>query len=98
MDDLGAGYSGLSSISQLEPSIVKLDMSLIRDIHESMTRRAVVASMVILCQSMNIQIIAEGVEKPEEAEALWDLGIELTQGYLFGRPHREIRWRPIGSG
>lgn len=98
VDDLGAGYSGLSSITQLEPSIVKLDMSLIRDIHESMTRRAVVASMVILCQSMNIQIIAEGVEKPEEASALWDLGIELTQGYLFGRPHREIRWRPVGSG
>ncbi|MFM7133735.1 MAG: EAL domain-containing protein [Planctomycetota bacterium] len=98
VDDLGAGYSGLSSITQLEPSIVKLDMSLIRDIHESMTRRAVVASMVILCQSMNIQIIAEGVEKPEEAAALWDLGIELTQGYLFGRPHREIRWRPVGSG
>ena len=97
VDDLGAGYSGLSSITQLEPSIVKLDMSLIRDIHESMTRRAVVASMVILCQSMNIQIIAEGVEKPEEAAALWDLGIELTQGYLFGRPHREIRWRPVGS-
>lgn len=97
VDDLGAGYSGLSSITQLEPSIVKLDMSLIRDIHESMTRRAVVASMVILCQSMNIQIIAEGVEKVEEAAALWDLGIELTQGYLFGRPHREIRWRPISS-
>ena len=97
VDDLGAGYSGLSSITQLEPSIVKLDMSLIRDIHESMTRRAVVASMVILCQSMNIQIIAEGVEKVEEAAALWDLGIELTQGYLFGRPHREIRWRPVGS-
>ena len=97
VDDLGAGYSGLSSITQLEPSIVKLDMSLIRDIHESMTRRAVVASMVILCQSMDIQIIAEGVEKPEEASALWDLGIELTQGYLFGRPHREIRWRPVGS-
>lgn len=98
VDDLGAGYSGLSSITQLEPSIVKLDMSLVRDIHESMTRRAVVASMVILCQSMNIEIIAEGIEKLEEAEALWDLGIELTQGYLFGRPQRDLRWRPLASG
>ena len=97
VDDLGAGYSGLSSITQLEPSIVKLDMSLIRDIHESTARRAVVASMVILCQSMHIDVIAEGIEKREEAEVLWDLGIELTQGYLFGRPAREPRWTAVSG-
>jgi EAL domain-containing protein (putative c-di-GMP-specific phosphodiesterase class I) len=97
VDDLGAGYSGLSSITQLEPSIVKLDMSLIRDIHESMARRAVVASMVILCQSMHIEVIAEGIEKREEADVLWDLGVDLCQGYLFGRPGREPRWTPRSS-
>ena len=59
-----------------------------------MARRAVVASMVILCQSMHIDVIAEGIERREEAEILWDLGVDLTQGYLFGRPGREPRWAP----
>lgn len=92
IDDLGAGYSGLASITQLEPDVVKLDMSLVRGIQQSEARQAVVRSMVDLCRSMHLDVIAEGIEEPAEADTLWSLGIENLQGYLFGRPRRELRW------
>ncbi|MGH7297737.1 MAG: EAL domain-containing protein, partial [Polyangiaceae bacterium] len=66
IDDLGAGYAGLSSFAALEPEIVKLDMSLVRNIHESAIRRRLVASMTALCNDMGMQVVAEGIETPEE--------------------------------
>ncbi len=94
VDDLGAGYSGLSSITQLEPDWVKLDMSLIRGIHQSTPRQAVVRSMVQLCLSMNVKVIAEGIEEEAEAETLYGLDVHNFQGYLFAKPAREINWVP----
>jgi EAL domain-containing protein (putative c-di-GMP-specific phosphodiesterase class I) len=94
VDDLGAGYSGLSSIMQLEPDFVKLDRSLVRELHESAARRTIVESLLALSRSMGTIVVAEGVELREEAEVLWALGVPLTQGYYFGRPQRELRWAP----
>jgi EAL domain-containing protein (putative c-di-GMP-specific phosphodiesterase class I) len=94
VDDLGAGYSGLSSIMQLEPDFVKLDRSLVRELHESTARRTIVESLLALSRSMGTIVVAEGVELREEAEVLWELGVPLTQGYFFGRPQRELRWAP----
>jgi len=98
VDDLGAGYSGLSSIMQLEPDFVKLDRSLVRDLHESGARRAIVESLVALSRTMGTTVVAEGVELREEAAVLWELGVPLTQGYLFGRPLRDLRWTPFDGG
>jgi EAL domain-containing protein (putative c-di-GMP-specific phosphodiesterase class I) len=95
VDDLGAGYSGLSSIMQLEPDFVKLDRSLVRELHESTARRTIVESLLALSRSMGTIVVAEGVELREEAEVLWELGVPLTQGYFFGRPQRELRWAPV---
>ena len=88
LDDLGAGYAGLNSFTQLEPEFVKLDMSLVRGIHAHATKQKIVRSMVRLCQYMGKLIIAEGVETEFEREQLVELGCDLLQGYLFARPGR----------
>ena len=88
LDDLGAGYAGLTSFTQLEPEFVKLDMELIRDIHQNDMKRKIVRSMVELCHDMGKSIIAEGVEVIEEKQALVDLHCDLLQGYLLGRPSK----------
>jgi EAL domain-containing protein (putative c-di-GMP-specific phosphodiesterase class I) len=86
LDDLGAGYAGLTSFTQLEPEFVKLDVSLVRGVDESPTKRKIIRSMVQLCHDMGKQIVAEGVETVLERGALIELGCDLLQGHLFARP------------
>lgn len=88
LDDLGAGYAGLTSFIQLEPEFVKLDMSLVRDADGSSTKQKIIRSMVELCHDMGKQIVAEGIETSGERDALTELGCDLLQGYLFARPGR----------
>jgi EAL domain-containing protein (putative c-di-GMP-specific phosphodiesterase class I)/CheY-like chemotaxis protein len=94
LDDLGAGYAGLTSFTQLEPEFVKLDMALIRDIHKQEMKRKIVRSMVELCHDMGKLIVAEGVETKEEQNVLLDLECDLLQGYLLARPSRELSLAP----
>ena len=88
LDDLGAGYAGLSSFALLEPEIVKVDMSLIRGIHQSPVKQKLFRSFTALCRDIDTEIVAEGVELAEERDCLKDLGGDLFQGYLFARPGR----------
>jgi EAL domain-containing protein (putative c-di-GMP-specific phosphodiesterase class I)/CheY-like chemotaxis protein len=88
LDDLGAGYSGLTTFAQLRPDIVKIDMSLIRNIDGDATRRRLVRSMLELCKEMEIQVVCEGVETVAERDALVAIGGDLFQGYLFAHPGR----------
>ena len=90
VDDLGAGYAGLTSFAQLEPHIVKLDMSLVRNLHEAPTKRKLIQSIVALCRDLGIEPVAEGVETGAERDVLEQLGCSLLQGYLFGKPEREF--------
>lgn len=86
LDDLGAGYAGLTSFTQLEPEFVKLDMELVRDIHQNKMKHKIVRSMVQLCHDMGKCIIAEGVESAAEYQVLVDLECDMLQGYLLARP------------
>jgi EAL domain-containing protein (putative c-di-GMP-specific phosphodiesterase class I) len=86
IDDLGAGYAGLSSFVALEPNIVKLDMSLIRGVDRSSIRQRLVGSMTSLCKEMGMSVIAEGVETVAEHDCVRGLGCDLLQGYLFAKP------------
>jgi EAL domain-containing protein (putative c-di-GMP-specific phosphodiesterase class I) len=88
IDDLGAGYAGLSSFAHLEPHIVKLDMSLVRALHDAPMKRKLVQSVVALCRDLGIDAVAEGVETAAERDALAEVGCPLLQGYLFGRPEK----------
>ena len=86
VDDLGAGYAGLTSFAQLEPEVIKVDMSLVRGIGQSATKRRLMRSIIDLCRDLGIQMIAEGIECVEELSAVIDLGGDLCQGYLFAKP------------
>jgi EAL domain-containing protein (putative c-di-GMP-specific phosphodiesterase class I) len=86
VDDLGAGYAGLASFATLEPDYVKLDISLVRDIHTSSLKARIVKSVVALAQSVGVNVIAEGVEVDGELRCLRELGVRLVQGYLLGVP------------
>jgi EAL domain-containing protein (putative c-di-GMP-specific phosphodiesterase class I)/CheY-like chemotaxis protein len=88
LDDLGAGYAGLSSFALLQPEVVKVDMSLVRDIHLSKVKQKVFQSFAELCRDLRTEIVAEGVETVEERDCLNSLGGDLYQGYLFARPGR----------
>lgn len=90
IDDLGAGYSSLTSLAQLQPEVVKLDMSLIRDVHKDAVKQKLVANFAALSRDMGIRLIAEGVETQEERDALLGLGCDLLQGYLFARPAKTL--------
>ncbi len=92
IDDLGAGYAGLSSFSQLDPDLVKLDMSLIRDIDGSSAKASLVKSMISVCtQDLGIRVVCEGVETVGERDALHRVGADLLQGFLFAKPDRGFR-------
>jgi EAL domain-containing protein (putative c-di-GMP-specific phosphodiesterase class I) len=91
VDDIGAGYSGLTSLAVLEPEVVKLDMSLVRHVDREPTRRHVIRSLAKLCAKLRSMVVAEGVETRRERDALVAAGCDTFQGYLFARP---ARWPP----
>lgn len=88
IDDLGAGYSALGAIATLEPEIVKLDMSLVRDLERHPAKRRVVGAIATLCRELGSRVVAEGVETRAELDAVISAGIDLVQGYLFAKPAR----------
>jgi EAL domain-containing protein (putative c-di-GMP-specific phosphodiesterase class I)/ActR/RegA family two-component response regulator len=90
VDDIGAGYSGLTSFADLMPEIVKIDMALVRNIHLSTHRQRTVKALCNLCHDVGCLVIGEGVETDGERDCLEELGCDLLQGYLLGRPHAAL--------
>lgn len=86
IDDTGAGHASMRHVTQLGPDYIKVDRSLIHDLHLDHAKRALVRSMVTLEKELGAQIIAEGIERVEELRALRALGVPLGQGYLLARP------------
>lgn len=86
VDDAGAGYSSLESITEIYPDFIKLDMSLIRNIDVDPIKQALLETFVSFAEKVNCKIIAEGIETERELETLMDLGVIYGQGYYLGRP------------
>jgi EAL domain-containing protein (putative c-di-GMP-specific phosphodiesterase class I)/DNA-binding NarL/FixJ family response regulator len=86
VDDAGSGFSSMSHIVNMEPDVIKVDISLVRDIHLNKMRRAMVGALAGFARQADTLVIAEGVEVEEERTALLSLGVIAAQGYLFGRP------------
>ena len=86
VDDAGAGYSSLQAIAELYPDFIKLDMSIVRDIHNNPFKIAILEALVNLAAAMNSKIIAEGVETEDELTTVMKLGVGYAQGYLLARP------------
>lgn len=86
LDDFGAGFAGLSLLSRFQPDKIKIDRELISDVHKSGPKQAILHAIIKCCNSLEIAVIAEGVEKAEEWMWLEAAGISQFQGYLFARP------------
>ncbi|MGJ8690624.1 MAG: GGDEF domain-containing protein [Gammaproteobacteria bacterium] len=87
IDDLGAGYSGLTRWAELRPEYVKIDRHFIQNIHTDTVKQSFVRSIIDIAKELNCKVIAEGIESREESQMLKDMGITYGQGYYFGRPH-----------
>jgi EAL domain-containing protein (putative c-di-GMP-specific phosphodiesterase class I) len=86
LDDLGAGYAGLNSLALLQPDFVKLDMALIRGIHEKSSSRRLVKHLLEFCAGEAIPVIAEGVETEHEHAIVREIGCPLLQGNYLAAP------------
>lgn len=86
VDDLGAGYSNMKYIADLEPSVVKLDMGLIFNLSTSPRRQRLVRALARLCTDLGARCVAEGIETRDDAAAVRDAGIHFGQGYFYARP------------
>lgn len=89
VDDLGAGYSNLKRIADLEPAIVKLDRHLVTNLDQSRRQRLLVTSVVRMCVDLGARVVAEGLESWDEVRAAQDCGCHFAQGYALGRPAPE---------
>jgi diguanylate cyclase (GGDEF)-like protein/PAS domain S-box-containing protein len=83
MDDFGTGYSSLSYLSRFPVDILKMDRSFLSTEHEE---SGLVAAIIALGTSLNLDVVAEGIELPEQITSLRDLGCDLGQGFLFAKP------------
>lgn len=90
IDDVGAGYAGLSRLIDLRPDIIKIDRSMIAGIHADPARQALVAGLVTFGEVTDAMVIAEGIELADERDMLRELGVRFAQGYLFARPGSPI--------
>ena len=86
LDDFGTGYSSLTYLHELPISGLKIDKSFTTNMIEEAGAAKIVATIIQLAQSLNIKVIAEGVESVEQLKFLYDHQCYLIQGYLFGEP------------
>ena len=86
VDDAGAGYAGLTTIAELQPEYIKIDKSLIDDIHKDPVKRALVETTVSFANKIGSKIIAEGIETKAQAVCTKDIGVHCGQGYFLSRP------------
>jgi EAL domain-containing protein (putative c-di-GMP-specific phosphodiesterase class I) len=86
LDDLGSGYSSMNLLAKLQPDFVKLDMGLIRNIHQEPYKAHIAAKLIELARALEVRTIAEGVETEGEWSWLETQGVDYVQGYLFAAP------------
>jgi EAL domain-containing protein (putative c-di-GMP-specific phosphodiesterase class I) len=86
IDDVGAGYASMQHILNLRPDLIKLDMSLTRNVHLCAGRSALVSGLAQFAEAVGATVIAEGVELQPQLQHLRNLGIKLAQGYLLAQP------------
>lgn len=90
IDDFGAGHSNLARLADLEPAVVKLDRSLVTDLHLHPRKQNLMRHTITMMHSFDAEIVVEGVETPDELQAVLDCGADMVQGYLLARPGNPI--------
>lgn len=86
IDDFGTGFSSLSYLNRFPVDVLKIDLSFVRDVHINRDNAAITRAIISLAKSLNLGVIAEGVETQGERKYLEELGCHDMQGYFFGRP------------
>ncbi|HEY2630078.1 MAG TPA: EAL domain-containing protein, partial [Usitatibacter sp.] len=86
IDDFGTGYSGLAYLKRLPIDTVKIDQSFVRDLTIDPDDAAIVTAIVAMSRSLDVEVVAEGIETEEQLEELKRLGCQRGQGYLLARP------------
>lgn len=86
LDDYGSGYNSEKNLLALEPQFIKVDISIIRDIHTDPNKQRIVSNIVGYAHERNMKIVAEGLESAGEVRMVLDLGVDLLQGYFLARP------------
>ncbi|WP_082861407.1 EAL domain-containing protein [Fictibacillus phosphorivorans] len=90
VDDTGSGYNSLKTLIKLKPDFIKLDKSLIRDIHSEDSQKLLVELLLNYAKSSGTQVIAEGIETQKELSMLQKMSVDFGQGYQLGRPEQEL--------
>ncbi len=86
IDDFGTGYSSFAYVTRLPARTLKIDKSFIRGLDSSKSQQVLVATIISMAHSLNMKVVAEGVETPEEEAELRSLACDEAQGYLYGKP------------
>ena len=97
IDDLGSGFSGLKLWSELQPDIVKIDRYFVDQLHRDPIKKAFVKNIIELAKSTGSLIVAEGIETSEELLFCRELGADIGQGYLLGRPDTQCAEVPLAA-
>ncbi|HEX6457423.1 MAG TPA: EAL domain-containing protein [Thermoleophilaceae bacterium] len=95
VDDAGAGYSGLQQVMRIQPDVIKLDRSLVMNLHEDPAKEALIDSFVRFARRTGASVCAEGIETMEELKLLADLDVTYGQGYVLARPSPD--WGSVAS-
>jgi len=97
LDDFGSGYSSLALLRDVASDLVKLDAAFVRAAMRDTRGRALLEGVVELAHRLGVQVVAEGVESPEESQALAALGCDFLQGFCFAPaiPSGDPRWREL---
>lgn len=95
IDDYGVGYSNLKALMDMNPTYIKIDISLVKHVNDSEKVRSIINFLVDFSLQNNIKLIAEGVENIEQVYELFRLGVEYIQGYLIAIPSQDLKLCPL---
>jgi EAL domain-containing protein (putative c-di-GMP-specific phosphodiesterase class I) len=86
VDDLGSGYNSLAVLAEVRPAFMKVDRTIVRDIEREEHKQRLLELLSLFARATSTQLIVEGIETESEAAVVRRIGVDLLQGYLFGRP------------
>jgi diguanylate cyclase (GGDEF)-like protein len=94
IDDVGSGYSGLTTISETRPKYIKISMSLIENIDKDNFKKALIKAFVEFANAAEMKVIAEGIERVDELNTLIDIGVHYAQGFFLAKPNSSLKEIP----